>query len=349
MALTNLQKIWMKVGGIPLTREVVQNIKAEAENKELRIELLKERGLRGRLQKIYNNLKKQREDLDFKKEISEKLSEEARKLEKDELGEYISLDNFMKKVYGVDTKKSKGIFGEKIIFTDRNGVKSYKYGGIGFYTKGFMSLRDSEGNDLVIANLPRKLFKIESFASMLKKGIIQMNVDENLQYHSEWEKMEIPNQYYDEEDHIIKETEELQVLAKDIIGEKIMENRSLRDKIQQFEIAYSDISAEINNFKRTVIILSKNNKTTNADFSSLVNQVSELQKNAYQMSQKIVNITEENAMNEELIESQGEQIKTLKQKAEIVGSNTAFENVASMYDDITDKVTGRAKKVEAKQ
>ena len=348
MALTKPQKFFANLLGIPITREIVQNIQVEAENKELRTEILSLRGQVGRLLKLYGQQKKERENLELKKEISEKLSEEATKIEKEELGDYISLDNFIKKIYGIDTKKTKGVFGQKLLLTDRNGIKNYKYGGIGFYTKGYFVIRDSEGNDLVLANLPRKLFKIESFASMLKKGIVQMNVDENLEYHSEWEEMEIPDQYYDEEEHIIKETEELQVKAKDLIRDKILEIRSLKDKVGQFEIAYSDISKEIDSLKRTVILLSRNNKTINADFSAVINQISELQKTTYSMAQKIVNVTEENAMNEDLIESQGEQIKTLKEKAEVVGANTTFENAMAIHDDISDKITGRAKKVEAK-
>ena len=348
MALNPLQKLLVKWAGIPVTREVVQNIKVEAENKELRIEILKQRGQIGRLLKLYNQQKKESENLELKKEISEKLSEEAKKIEEEDLGKFISLDNFMKKIYDIDIKKPKGKFGEKLLLTDRNGIKSYNYGAMGFYTKGYFVLRDSEGNDLVLANLPRKLFKIESFASMLRKGIVQMNVDENGEYHSEWEELEIPDQYYDEEEHIIKETEELTVKAKDLIHKQIMENRMLKDKVSQFEIAYSDIARELDSFKKTVIVLSKNNKTVNADFSAVVNQITELQKGVYQMSQKIVNISEENAMNEDLIESQEGQIKTLKEKAEVIGSNTTFENAMSIHDDIADKVSGRQKKVEAK-
>ena len=348
MALNIFQKLLVKWAGIPVTREVVQNMKVEAENKELRVEILKQRGQIGRILKLYNQQKKESENLELKKEISEKLSEEATKIEQEELGDFISLDNLFKKVYDIDMKKTKGRFGEKLVFTDRNGVKSYNYGAMGFYTKGYFVLRDSEGNDLVLANLPRKLLKIESFASMLKKGIIQMNVDENGEYHAEWEELEIPDQYYDEEDHIIKETEELTVKAKDLIHKQIMENKFLREKVSQFEIAYSDMGRELDGFRRTVITLSKNNKTVNADFSAVVNQITELQKGVYQMSQKIVNISEENAMNEDLIESQEGQIKTLKEKAEVIGSNTTFENAMSIHDDIADKVSGRQKKVEAK-
>src|SRR3990167_3915853 len=348
MALNPLQKLLVKWAGIPVTREVVQNIKVEAENKELRVEILKQRGQIGRLLKLYNQQKKESENLELKKEISEKLSEEAKKIEEEELGDFISLDNLFKKIYGIDMKKPKGKFGEKLVFTDRNGKKSYNYGAMGFYTKGSFVLRDSEGNDLVVANLPRKLLKIESFKSMLKKGIIQMNVDEDGEYHPEWEELEIPDQYYDGEEHIIKETEELTIKAKDLIHAKIMENRMLKERISQFEIAYSDIGRELDGFKRTVIVLSKNNKTVNADFTAVVNQITELQKGVYQMSQKLVNISEENAMNEDLIESQEGQIKTLKEKAEVVGSNTTFENAMSMHDDIADKVAGIQKKVEAK-
>ena len=73
MPLNPRQQLLVKWAGIPVTREVVQNIKVEAENKELRVEILKQRGQIGRLLKLYNQQKKESENLELKKEISEKL------------------------------------------------------------------------------------------------------------------------------------------------------------------------------------------------------------------------------------------------------------------------------------
>ena len=74
MALNIFQKLLIKWADIPITREVVQNMKVEAENKELRVEILKQRGQIGRLLNLHNQQKKENENLELKKEISEKLS-----------------------------------------------------------------------------------------------------------------------------------------------------------------------------------------------------------------------------------------------------------------------------------
>ena len=81
----------------------------------------------------------------------------------------------------------------------------------------------------------------------------------------------------------------------------------------------------------------------------MIDKVTEMEKVSYEMSSKIVRLSEENAMHETQIESLDKQTEKLRGKAEVVGSNTTFENAMSIHDDISDKIIGRKKTETPKQ
>ena len=145
MGLNALQRFGAFLFNISREREVLKDVKVVEENRELRAEILNVRGQVGRLRTYIKNKERQKEDYNLKKTISDKLLEEGEKIEKEELGEFVSLNGFFAKLFGVDSKK-RSKWGIKMELADRNGENSHPYGDMGFTTKGHFIIKDNEGN-----------------------------------------------------------------------------------------------------------------------------------------------------------------------------------------------------------
>lgn len=346
--LNVIQDIIASIFNIPKEREIVQDIKVEAENKDLRGKLAHAYGQVGRLNKILKKRQKEAEDQDVKKEITLKLLEESEKIEKEELGDYVPFEKLFAKIYDFNVNK-KTKWGEKLIFSDKDGKKSYKYGSMGFTTKGHFVIKDAEGNIINIANLPRRLFKLEGIRTQLKKGMIFMNVDEEGDFHEEVEDLTIPSQTYSEDEHTIVETEELRVKAIDLIREKIMELRVKEDKVSQLELEMDDKNKEIDRLRRMSALYEKGFKINSADTSKMADAFIEHSKGMFTIAGKVINLSESLALQEKQNESLDSQNDELRNKAEIMGTKTSLEKAKALYQDAVDFNTGREIKMEQKK
>lgn len=350
MSLNFFQKAIAKWIGIPtnIKREVVKDVETTKHNEELRKQLAYKDGVIGRLNKVVKNIKKEKEDVEIKREISEKLFIESKKIEEEELGTFISLDGFYAKLFEVSKNKSTS-FKKRLKIITKDGDMAYDYGELGFTSKGFFVVKDKEGNIINMVSLPRKLFKFEAFTNMLKKSMIIMNVDKEGDYIPEFDHVEIPNQIYNEDSHIFVETEELMIKAKDLVREKELENRSLRSKVEQLELAFGDLSNEFNDLASKLLILSKTNKIATADYSSMINSVTESQKKIYEMSTKIVTLSEKTAMQEEKIDSLEKTNSELLEKTNIINSKNDIEKVKAIFQDVGDYIKDRGVVVQTNQ
>lgn len=296
----------MKLTNFSFDKERVYSIEVNAKNEQLRKQHAADKAQIAKLtSKIDEYEKRDPEEEEHEIENSKKLTEEDKRLRKEEIGNCISLNSFYSWIYGIKIPPNQSDFryrskdGKKFKVTDRNEEVQHTFGEILLSDKGYLMITNIKKQILVKVPIPKGLFyKHSSLTNQIKLKRFVLGVDKNQEFVPNWDEIEMPVPVWNEEKY---EYEESSVMAKarDLIIEKDTHNRELSNRIEQLEIVLTELKRDYRDLYRSKELYKATANNSSSDLSRAMNIVYEIQKKDYEKSSKIVNLSESNSMKEE--------------------------------------------------
>lgn len=347
MVDTWLQKIVKSIFNIKSEKQILHSVDEELIEKDtvIKNQAKQIQTLNAQLAKKSAEESKKRErkkDSEELQKTAEALNAEQSELEKIELGQLFSFNNFYRKLYGVGVdstgkiKKStnelqlRSKWGKKFEIADKNDKVSSPFGDFLLSSKGFFVLKDIQGTIKAIGGSSAGLLKSESIFNQMKRGRFLMAVDEDGEYVPELDNEELPELSFNFDDEKYEKLEKSKKKVREKIIELEDQLHEKNRKIELLEVVIGKLRIENSDEKRANIINEANINTMQTGTSRAINLFLQTTRENSESAVKIVNLTESKNMLEKRLDAEKVINKKLLEEIEMTGDKTAHKKAMAL-------------------
>lgn len=335
MGMNGFQKFGIWLFNIPQRTEYLHSISEDLIKSNKKVEELSKAkaSLESQIAKIkaievQKKESKSQEEQD--NEIAKTLQQEGMQINKERIGNTLSLKSFFNKI--LRDKKYKDFE-----IADKNDETSYKFGDILLTTKGFLVMTDSNGKIRSMTTFPRDfIYKPESILSQVKRKRFLTAADKDGEFIPEIDDIIVPQLTYDEETKSYQKSKEIRKSAREIIIDLDTRLRDAKKKNETLEMTTCDLREENRDLKQGNDILRRDNKLKQTAFSEAINQINNSSLEHSEIQRKIVSLTETKTILELENSSLKGIIEKLLNQLEETGSMTQYRRALAIINEVRE-------------